>query len=230
MTGVQTCALPIYHPGRKAAETPNEAGKGTKQFLPHVERAIQAEGRGQSPRFQEELVQEPNREKTEHLTLDKAIFSARTVLETPAALYGKVNVEKAAVLDQVLEKMVLNKDENGQSSIFIRLKPAVLGEVEIRLRMENGQLNGSILTQNAQVKEVLETALVQLRQRLEAQHIHVAELTVTVSEGGGFHQGRGFAGMPWEHGMTKKFGVPIADLDEVPLPAGIVKGLIDARA
>jgi flagellar hook-length control protein FliK len=221
----------VDHPDHKAAGKPNEAGKSAKQFPPEVERPIQAEGWGQSPRFQAQQVKElPNREKTEHPALDRALFPVRTALETPAALYGKVNVERAAVLEQVLEKMVLNKDENGESRIFIRLKPAVLGDVEIRLRMVDGQLSGSILTQNAQVKEVLETALAQLRQRLEAQQIQVAELTVTVGQGDGFHQGRGFTGMPWEHGTAKEFGVPAADLDDVPLPTGILQGLIDARA
>ncbi|MBS4032703.1 MAG: flagellar hook-length control protein FliK [Clostridiales bacterium] len=218
-------------PERKVAGKPNEAGKSAKQFPPEAERPIQAAGRGQSLRFQAEQVKElPNREKTEQTTLNNTGFSARIAMETPAALYGKVNVERAAVLEQVLEKMVLNKDENGESRIFIRLKPAVLGEVEIRLRMENGQLSGSILAQNSQVKEVLETAMAQLRQRLEAQQIQVAELTVTVGQEQGFQQDRGFTGLPWEQGMAKKFGVPNADLDEMPLPAGILQGLIDARA
>lgn len=218
-------------PERKATVKTNEAGKSAQHFPPEVERPIQAEGRGHSLRFQNEQVKEQqSRDKTEYPALDKAAFPTRAALETPAALYGKVNVERAAVLEQVLEKMVLNKDGNGESRIFIRLRPAALGEVEIRLRMENGQLNGNILTQNAQVKEVLETALAQLKLRLEAQQIQVAELTVTVGQDQGFHQGRGFTGMPWEHGMTKKFGVPAAELDESTLPAGILHGLIDARA
>lgn len=221
----------VDHPDRKAMGKPNEAGKSVKQFPPEAERPIQAEGRGQSTRFQEEQVKGlPNREKTEQPNVEKPAFPLRTTLETPAALHGKVNVERAEVLEQVLEKMVVNKDENGESRIFIRLRPAVLGEVEIRLRMENGQLSGSILAQNSQVKEVLETAMAQLKQRLEAQQIQVAELTVTVGQERGFHQGRGFAGMPWEHGMAQKFGAPTADFDETPLPAGILQGLIDARA
>ncbi len=133
-------------------------------------------------------------------------------------------------MDQVLEKMVVNKDVNGESKVFIRLKPAVLGEVEIRLRMENGQLSGSILAQNAQVKEVLETALAQLKHRLEAQQIQVAELTVTVGQEQDFHQGRDFMKTPWEQSKAANIGALTADGDEMPLATVMMQGLIDARA
>ena len=136
-----------------------------------------------------ETVRQLIQDKAENY-LDKGDSPARAALQTNAVQFSRLNPVRAAVLEQVLEQMVFNKQLSGESSVTVRLKPSVLGEVEIRLSLEDGLLTGKIFTNNIQVKEVLEAALGQLRQRLEMQNIQLAELTVTVDHGDSFQHGQ----------------------------------------
>lgn len=101
----------------------------------------------------------------------------------------RVQAIKSAVLEQVLEKMVFSRSESGEA-VFVRLKPPSLGEVQISLHLEEGRLTGRIVAENAMVRELLEASLSQLRQRLEAQQIHVAELTVSTGQEREWGRGR----------------------------------------
>jgi flagellar hook-length control protein FliK len=163
------------------------------------------------------------------LQQEKFALPARAALETPAAQHGRVNVARASVVEQVLEKMVFSREISGEAKVFIRLKPAVLGEVEISLRMEDGRLTGRILTDSVSVKEALEAALVQLRQRLEAQQIQVAELTVGVGRENPFDRGHRMPAAPWRerYGGARNQGGEA--LEEPVLPV-ILPGLVNALA
>lgn len=155
----------------------------------------------------------------------------RAAMQTPASQFGRLQTARAAVLEQVLEKMVFTKRADGEQALFLRLKPAVLGEVEIRLQMDDGRLTARIVTENTQVKEVLDVALWQLRQRLEAQQIHVAEISVTVGQEQGFRQGGGFADPHGQRGFPGGQGMESDGVyEESPVPAGTIWGLLDTRA
>jgi hypothetical protein len=122
----------------------------------------------------------------------QAVFKAAGPVPEPvqAEMVRRLESVKSAVVEQVLEKIVFSRTESGEAKVFIRLKPPALGEVEISLQMDDGRLTGRIVTESLLVRELLEASLGQLRQRLEAQQLHVAELTVSLGQEKGFHHGR----------------------------------------
>ncbi|MCW3488743.1 flagellar hook-length control protein FliK [Dethiobacter alkaliphilus] len=149
----------------------------------------------------------------------------RALLQTPA----NDQMSRAAIVEQVMEKMVLVREPEGESTLFVRLRPAVLGEVEVRLRMEEGRLVASILTENVQVKEALDGALSQLRQRLEAQQIHVAEMTVSVNQEQNSRHGKAFQDLWQQHPGIGNVSLPDA-AEEIPQSTGLIPGVLDMRA
>lgn len=154
---------------------------------------------------------------------------ARQALETPAAQFGRMAAPRSNVVEQVLEKMVLGKNDNGDTALFVRLKPAVLGEVQIRLQMEDGRLTARITTENVQVKEALEASLSQLRARLESQQVHVAEMTVSVGDGTGGRQSRD-GGTFRYHRRYGSHGTFPAEDDRAVISTAVKAGLVDIRA
>jgi len=121
---------------------------------------------------------------------EKMALSVRDLQQPPAAQLDRMHVVRESVMEQVFEKMVFSSDNSGDAKLFIRLKPATLGEVTITLRMEDGQLTGRIVAESALVGEMLDASLGQIKQRLEAQQIHLFELTVSVGQEKGFQRGR----------------------------------------
>lgn len=156
----------------------------------------------------------------------------RVALPTAAAQFAQSPLARLAVAEQVLEKMVFRRELEGDSTLSVRLKPAALGEVQINLRLEDGRLMARIMTENLFVKEALDAALGQVKQRLEAQQIQVAELTVTVGQQQDFRQDR-TSGPFWQQaeGKSKRSpGTATVSTDGAgSQPVGLLQGLVDAR-
>lgn len=158
-------------------------------------------------------------------------FPDRHALAGAAARFADSPLGRAAVVEQVLEKMVFRKEPEGDSTLSLRLKPGALGEVQVSLRLEDGRLMARIMTENLYVKEVLDAALGQLKQRLEAQQIQVSELTVTVGSQQDFRQDKSFRPF-WQ--QTENFGkrpalATVAAEKGGGLPGSLRQGLVDVR-
>jgi hypothetical protein len=144
----------------------------------------------------------PEQKKSEPIPAESSTQpSVRPVWPAHEQLHAEVvrrlDAVKSAVLEQVLEKMVFSKSESGEAKVFVRLKPPSLGEVEISLYLEDGRLTGRIVAESAMVRELLDASLSQLRQRLEEQNVHVAELTISTRQEREFRRGRDRSdGMP----------------------------------
>lgn len=157
----------------------------------------------------------------------QAVFKAAGSVAEPvqAEIVRRLEAVKSAVVEQVLEKMVFSRTESGEAKVYVRLKPPALGEVEISLQMEEGRLTGRIVAESLLVREVLEASLGQLRQRLEAQQIQVAELTVGSGQEKGFHNNRdrteALTPFPWGREQPRE--------EANPLPAA-APGLLNALA
>ena len=199
-------------------------GKDTRQI---PELPLKAAENARSERQEQKQILPDRPQPPVHTQL---ITPFRTALQTPAVQFGKSQLGRADIVDQVLEKMVLTTEPDGESTLFVRLRPAVLGEVEIRLRMENGQLTARIITESAHVKEALDAALGQVRQRLEAQHISVSEMTVSVGQEESSRQGKSFNPSWGQHGgKGNGYGI-VENEDAVTRPVSIVTSLLDMRA
>jgi len=162
--------------------------------------------------------------------MEKLAWPVRELPQTSVAQMEKLPLARPAVLEQVLEKMIFSRTESGEVRVFIRLKPEALGEVEIRLQVEDGRLTGRIVAENVLVREILESSLGQIKQRLEAQQIQLLELTVSVGQEKGFQRGR-----DWSDGAGARPGgqdklVP-DHREELSRPQGtVLPGMLNALA
>ncbi len=110
---------------------------------------------------------------------------------------GKPAASTDAV-EQILEKIEFSARKNGEQRLYVRLKPETLGEVEIRLKLEAGRLTAKIVTDNIQVKELLDASLPQISRRLEAQQVTLTAFSVTVGQ----EQNPGRQAETWQQGYN----------------------------
>ncbi|NMO96160.1 flagellar hook-length control protein FliK [Paenibacillus lemnae] len=67
----------------------------------------------------------------------------------------------------------------GFSEARISLYPEHLGQVDIKISMQNGQIVAQFMTHNAEARELLEQQMTQLRSALQGQGLQVEKLEVT---------------------------------------------------
>ncbi|OPA77597.1 hypothetical protein BVG16_14215 [Paenibacillus selenitireducens] len=71
---------------------------------------------------------------------------------------------------------------NGISEAKIILFPEHLGQVDIRISIQNGQIMAQFMTEHAQAKDMLDNQMVQLRAALQSQGLQVDKLEVTQNQ------------------------------------------------
>lgn len=86
-------------------------------------------------------------------------------------IYSIANKAKALVTDK-------------QSVIVVNLKPDSLGKITLRVATENNFVAAKILTENYQVKEIIENNFHMLKDALEKQGLIIHDLSVSVKDGG----------------------------------------------
>lgn len=90
----------------------------------------------------------------------------------PVEQFGK---EMGAFLVNKFEVVKLQ----GMSQARISLYPEHLGQVDVRITLQNGQLIAQFVTEHAFARESLEGQMAQLRAALQAQGLQVNKLEVT---------------------------------------------------
>jgi flagellar hook-length control protein FliK len=96
-------------------------------------------------------------------------------------------------LNEWLMKQATGGPSSFKTETVIKLLPEHLGQVEVRLSIQNGQLAATITTESAMAKEVLESNLASLRSNLQNQGVTVEKLVVSQQNGfqsGMFQDGR----------------------------------------
>jgi flagellar hook-length control protein FliK len=93
----------------------------------------------------------------------------------------KDNLHKMEIINQVINKakVVLNGEK---SEMIVQLKPESLGRLSLKLVSDNGVLTAKFITENQQVKQVLETNLQTLKSALEEQGLNVQGFSVFVRQ------------------------------------------------
>lgn len=91
------------------------------------------------------------------------------------------------VFEQIVRSMNFSIKE-GQSEMQIHLKPDFLGQMSMKIAVEDGLVAASFTVENHQVKELLESSLSNLRQSLTNQGLKVDTLTVNIGSGGAFSE------------------------------------------
>jgi len=92
------------------------------------------------------------------------------------------NFVEQDVLDQVTEKLEVSLFDN-KSEMVIKLKPNDLGNVTVKISIENGVMNAKFLADSMKVKETLESNLNNLKETLKDQGLNVQDLSVSVDSG-----------------------------------------------
>ncbi|MBP2653116.1 MAG: Flagellar hook-length control protein-like protein [Firmicutes bacterium] len=84
------------------------------------------------------------------------------------------------VLGQIVEQAkVINRPNN--SEMVIKLKPEHLGELTLKIVVENGAVSATFLSNNSEVRSAIESSLPQLRQELSNQGLKVDQVGVYAS-------------------------------------------------
>lgn len=81
-------------------------------------------------------------------------------------------------LGETLAKRLLSQIERGQWQVRLLLKPARLGEVEVSLKMNGGQLDAAFLSTNQTTRDLLNDGLPRLREVLAEAGMDIADLNV----------------------------------------------------
>lgn len=102
--------------------------------------------------------------------------------ESPTALGGQLvdQGEANSVIEQLVRGMNIELTKTG-GEVTIQLKPDSLGEVSVRVSIEQGVVSAQFAAENLQVKEIINAQLVQLRISLEEMGLDVGEFAVDVS-------------------------------------------------
>lgn len=105
-------------------------------------------------------------------------------------------IEPADLIAQVSGKIRADfKGEGGE--VKMDLHPESLGHLKIELRVEGGTVKANILTENAMVRDVIDSNLPMLRNSLEGHGLRIDQLSVGVDQrqsGGNFAERNGFHG------------------------------------
>ncbi len=85
-------------------------------------------------------------------------------------------------LKDLMVKNIEVGQKNNEQTLQIQLKPEYLGQLRMQFSLQDGELRGHIWAQNQQVKELIQTNLVELRNQLGEQGLNFSELDVSVEQ------------------------------------------------
>ncbi len=100
-----------------------------------------------------------------------------------AAIISGVPTSPPPVADSVMDQLVRGMDvelTKTGGEVIIQLKPDSLGEVSVRVSVEQGIISAQFAAESLQVKEIINSQLVQLRMSLEEMGLDVGEFSVDV--------------------------------------------------
>jgi len=175
-----------------ASDVANEFVKGIDGPELPEELSAQA-GPKQKPQFEGQVA--PKAEFTEIIKMSRGVVAQNTVT---------ASVSEPAIkspLDSVTQQLQLNTPlnqkqwgnefsqrismlvSNGQQQVAeMRLNPARLGSIGVRIQIEDDKTNISFVTSNQTVKEAIEVSLPRLKDQLEQQGLDMGHVDVTARD------------------------------------------------
>ncbi len=98
----------------------------------------------------------------------------------------KMNSESSTVNRDQLFSQIVDQvkvmTSNGHSQMELSLKPDHLGKLQLHVSLENHLITAKFVAESEQVKQIIETNLVQLRKSLQENGVQVDSLQVTVNQ------------------------------------------------
>ncbi|KZN65127.1 hypothetical protein N473_00740 [Pseudoalteromonas luteoviolacea CPMOR-1] len=115
--------------------------------------------------------------------------TAQVKLQADPALMQSLNLTKSDAAKMLQDKVNMMINLNNQEA-EIRLDPAELGSMQIRIRSDAEQAQVNFVVQNQQAKELLEESMPKLKEMLEEQGIQLGDSNIEQqAEGGSDQQG-----------------------------------------
>lgn len=123
------------------------------------------------------------------------VLQNNTVSVSRAVTAGVRDAEESVMkFSQALVKSGQLLLSAGTADMRIRLKPEHLGDLRLRIMMDEGILSATFTAQSQQVKEILESNMSSLKQSLKDQGINVEKFVVTTGNPGDYAQAQQNAG------------------------------------
>jgi flagellar hook-length control protein FliK len=115
---------------------------------------------------------------------DKLVNNNIQVSKTDSQLIAK-QIDPQQIIDTVV-KDVTQTLNNHKMELEVKLMPETLGKLTIKVTMEEGKLNANIEVKNIDVKQVIETNLVKMRDDLSQNGINLDKINVFLSDSNQF--------------------------------------------
>jgi len=146
-------------------------------------------GRSESSRPETNLQRPPNVSPTQ----DQSIAQQSTI-RGDEALQGNrmLNTQGATLRESVMQQLqgnmtYLRESGNNPAEMRVTLHPPELGEVTVRVFSSKGRLSASIIAETPLAREILESSITELRQRMNLVNIQFDQLDVSTA-------GKGYEG------------------------------------
>jgi flagellar hook-length control protein FliK len=160
-----------------------DAGQLTKTHVQDALKGTSADATRSQAAFQDSLKSMPV-DPSAHLSGNSTVGQT-TPLSRPDS--PPANMYQTSVMNQIVDKATVRLD-HGRSEVQIRLKPDFLGNVHMNIASDKDQLVVRIVTDQAVVKDIIETHLHQLRTELQNQGLVIHRFDVQVSPDAARHQ------------------------------------------
>lgn len=128
---------------------------------------------------------------------------------------------------QGMGRQILWMVNQNVSRAEIRLNPANLGPLEVRVEMDNDQVNVAFTSRHADVRDAVELSLPRLREMLEEKGLNLAN--TDISDHSFAEQQRGFGGAN-DHSNDPAFSVSFVRDDAIPDDSGLTTGPLSGVA
>jgi hypothetical protein len=90
-------------------------------------------------------------------------------------------IPHSRIVDQVINRFTMNRTlESG--TVILKMYPAELGELQMKITVDRDNIRASIITQNPQVQEILDRYMSRLRDALEEQGLKLEYMDVRVNK------------------------------------------------
>ncbi len=179
----KTDATQTFKPEIPIVSVPNENKAAQLQRLAQQSVApLHVEASGSSNVVHQQVQSPASTENTSDL-IAVQLGTARYVAPQTAAQSQGSNFVMADQFADTMRGFIMQKFSvhtlNGVTEAKLKLFPEQLGQVDVKISMQNGVLTAVFQTERAMAKDLLDGQMAQLRSALQAQGLHVDKLVVS---------------------------------------------------
>ncbi|GAB6137652.1 flagellar hook-length control protein FliK [Halanaerobaculum tunisiense] len=164
---------------KKSTAKFKSSSKNLNQQLEQLKTSLRSELTSKEKAGTSDLQQKVKGESNLDLIVNN-LKTAQTVNNKSKVVVNNQQVKFKDFLQQITEKSNLSAKKAGDK-ITLQLEPKSLGKLQIKLGLDNGTMTAKILTENSNVKDLLDGNLGQLKAALDQKDLQIEQLEVSVS-------------------------------------------------